>query len=234
MKILEIALEIIREWEWLLLILVASLEGIILINSSKERKERNKLIDEMQVTRVELGRENYLTMIKGGLKKSTSYVYFVSHSLTSIFNEKEKNEIYQLYKRDIDHRCITGKDPGKIKYMWEQRRNRVQVRVNELLLISTFRYQVVDDKSAVLGFAEEGDDESRKGILITNPYFCRMQKQYFLNIWEESETFESYIKSVVSNLLGPELNYSLEELTKDWCLNDHEKQELKNLLSDEN
>ncbi|MCK5603918.1 hypothetical protein KAR91_18670, partial [Candidatus Pacearchaeota archaeon] len=153
---LELVLKMIHEWEWLLLILVAILEGIILFKSTKERKERNKLIEEMQVTRVELGRENYLSMMKESLNKSSSYVYFVSHSLTSKFNEKQKDEFYQLYKKNIDHRCITGKEPGKIKYMWEQKRNGVQVRVNELLSISTFRYQVVDDKSAVLGFAEEG------------------------------------------------------------------------------
>jgi len=227
---MEKILEIIREWEWLLLVLVATFEVIILVNSSKERKEREALIQEMQVTRIELGRENYLTMIKDLLKKSSSYVYFVSHSLTSNLNEKQKDEIYQLYKKGIDHRCIAGKDPGKIKYMWEQQRNGVKVRVNDLLLISTFRYHIVDDNFSVLGFSEEGDEETRKGILITNPYFCRMQKQYFLKMWDESETLESYIKSTVSNLISPELDYSFEELAKDWGINDDEKPKLKAIL----
>ena len=76
-------LQAIRQWEWLLLVVVIIVEVVILFKMSRERRERNKLIDEMQTTRVELGRESYLSMMKGGLEKANRYVYFVSSSLTS-------------------------------------------------------------------------------------------------------------------------------------------------------
>lgn len=223
-------LQVIREWEWLLLTLVAILEVTILYISFKEKREREKLIHEMEVTREELGREKYIIMIKETIKNSSQYIYFISHSLTSNLGEKQKDEIYQLYKKGIDHRCITGKDPGKIKYMWEQRRNNVEIRVNEFILMSTFRYQVCDDKFAVLGFADEGDEESRKGILIKNLYFCRQQKQNFLKLWDESEIFENYIKEVISKI-SPDLSYTVEDFSKEWNLNDIEKQELSMIIS---
>lgn len=225
-------LQIVKEWEWLLLLAVAILETVILVSSFREKREREKLIAEMQTTRVELGRESYLTMMKKALEKTNRYVYFISHTLTSTMSETQKDEIFKLYKKEgIDHRCITGNDPGKIKYMWEQKRKGVQVRVNDLVMWSTFRFQISDDRIAVLGFADEGDEESRKGILITNPYFCKMLKEHFITTWEDSQLMDDYIKEVVSNIVGHEPGSSLTDLEQEWGLRDKEKEELKEILN---
>ncbi len=224
-------LDTIQDWEWVLLLSVGTLEIVILINIFRERSERGKLIGEMRNTRVELGRESYVAMIKDTLGSATSYVYFVSHTLTAPLSEAEKEAIYQLYKPGLDHRCITGKDPGKIQYMWEQRRRGVQVRVNDLLMVSTFRFQLCDDTVAALGFAEGGDEQSIKGILVGNPYFCRMLKQHFLRTWEDSEPLEDYVKEVLPILEGPEMGSSLEELAQAWNLNDDERRELTDIVS---
>jgi hypothetical protein len=224
-------LQIVKEWEWLLLLAVAILETFILFNIFREKREREKLIAEMQTTRVELGRESYLTMMKGALENTNRYVYFISHTLTSTMSETQKDNIFKLYKKGIDHRCITGNDPGKIKFMWEQKRRGVQVRVNNLVMWSTFRFQVFDDRIAVLGFAEEGDEESRRGILITNPFFCRMLKEHFITTWEDSQHMDDYIREIVSNIAGPELGSSLIDLAQEWALCDEEKEELKEILN---
>lgn len=223
-------LEVVREWGWVLLLSVGILEVVILISIFREKKERDKLVREMQTTRIELGRGSYLAMIKDALGKSVNYVYFISHSLTLTMTEDQKHSIYRLYRKGVDHRCLTGKDPSKIRYMWEQRRAGVQVHVSDLVTASTFRFQVSDDKFAILGFADEGNQESRKGILITNPYFCRMLRQHFLRVWEESLPLEDYVKVTMSTLSGPELGLSLDELAVEWGLNEEEKTYLRRII----
>lgn len=219
-------LSFVHDWEWILLLLVGILEVAILILVFRERKERSNLIKEMENTRIEvgrLGRESYLSMIKDALQNSTHYVYFISHTLTSTMTDEQKETVYRLYKRGTDHRCITGKDPTKIRYMVEQRRKGVQVRVNDLTVVSTFRYQVSDDRFAVLGFSEQETVQSTRGILITNPQFCRMMKQDFLRTWENSLPLEDYLKSVLSTIAKNEVDSPVEWLAKEWDLNEEEK-----------
>lgn len=226
----------IAEWEWVLLIAVIAVEIRILWNVSKERREREKLIVEMQQTRVELGRENYLSMIRDALGKAEHYVYYVSHTLTSNMTEREKDEMYSRIPhgkdKHLDHKCITGKDPGKIKYMWEQKRYGIQIRVLDYVMQSTFRFQVSDDFYAVLGFSDQGAAESQKGILINNLYFCKMLKQHFLRLWHDSIEFDTYVKELIKNSSDREGSSSLEELTREWDLNAEEVNHLKSLVQE--
>ncbi len=228
---MDIILQVIGQWEWLLLVLVVIVEVRILIKMSRERRERDKLIAEMQTTRVELGRESYLTMMKGILEKANSYVYFVSNTLTSTMSEMEKESIYRLYKSNVDHRCITGKDPGKIRFMLEQKRKGVQVRVNDVVMVSTFRYHVFDDRIAVLGFVEHGDAQSRKGILIDNPYFCRMLKDHFIRTWQESLPLEEYVREFISTATGTEVGSNTVVLASEWGISREELEELMGNLN---
>jgi len=225
-------LEVVLKWEWLLLLAVGILEVLILWNVSKEKREREKLIVEMQHTRVELGRENYLSMIRDTLGKSKHYVYYVSHSLTSGMTDHEKNEMYERIPSNLDHRCITGKDPGKIKYMWEQRRQGIEMRVNDYVMQSTFRFQVSDDIYAVLGFADQGATESRKGILIDNLFFCRMLKRHFLRLWDESVPLDLYLLEVLRITSGPEISSTLEDNAREWDLKDEEVEHLRKLVKE--
>ena len=233
MDIVTLTLDILQNWSMVIILAVAILEIIILINSSKEKRERKKLIEEMRTTRVELGRESYLSMIIQSIEKSNDYIYFVSHTLTSSMPDIQKESLYKLYKKNVDHRCITGKDPGKIKYMWEQKRNGVDIRVNDLIMVSTFRFQVCGDRYSVLGFTESGDKKSRKGISIDNKYFTVMLKQYFLNLWENSIPIEEYIREIAHSMKNKaELNFSIKELVKEWNLTESEEKELEEIIGE--
>ena len=206
----------------MLLLAVGAIEVLILYKVNQERRERAVLISEMKATRVELGRESYVAMLKETLGSARTRVYFVSHTLTSTMGADEKDAMFALYQPGRDHRCITGTDPGKIREMWEQHRRGVAVRVNELVMRSTFRYQVCDGSVAVLGFADEGDDASRKGIRVANVYFGRMLQEHFLRTWELSTPFLKYVADVIARTNGPELAFSLPELASQWSLTDDE------------
>jgi hypothetical protein len=225
--------EFIARWEWLLLVAVAAIELLILRKVREERRERDILIGEMKATRVELGRESYLAMIKETLGGAKRCVYFVSHTLTLNMVVAEKQALFDLYKTSRDHRCITGPDSGKIREMWEQARMGVKVRVNDLVMRSTFRYQVCDASVAVLGFADEGDDASRKGMRIENVYFAKILEDHFLRTWEASTPFLDFVVEIIARANGPELSFSLADLAEQWALTEDERTSLSQACGQE-
>jgi hypothetical protein len=222
-------LDLIKEWEWVLVAAVGVIELVILWTVAKEKKERESLIEEIQATRIELGREHYGAIILSDLKAAEEYVYFVSHSLGDDSSEKYREDIYRSYKPSVTHRGITGADPGKIKYMWEQRRHGVDLKINMLVMASTFRFQVCDDRVTVLGFAERGDETTRKGIAIRNPFFSRVMRQHFLTFWAESTSFDQYVATTARSLLGDGL-CNIDQLQREWCISEEERDYLSELL----
>jgi hypothetical protein len=216
------ALAFVREWDWLLILALLAVELLILWKIHEEKKERTILVREMRTTRVELGREKYIEMIKTSLRSATQEVLFFSHSLTTDMSAEEKKELFDSYKNNIDHRCLTGRDPRRIAAMWEQHRHGVAVRVNEVVLHSTFRCQVCDRTSAILGFSNEGDERSRKGILVENLYFARVIRDYFLRVWDVSQPFELYVKEIIEASGKMEPGLSLYDLACEWHLTPEE------------
>ena len=146
--------------------------------------------------------------------------------IDTTMSEAEKESIYSLYKPNVDHRCITVKDPGKIRLMFEQKRKGVQVRVNDIVMVSTFRYHLFDDRISVLGFAESGDRQSQKGILIDNPYFSRMLKDHFIRTWQDSMPLEEYVKQFISTAKGAEVGSDTKMFASEWCISEEELNEL--------
>lgn len=211
-------LSFVAQWEWLLLLSVAALEAVILRQIYQERRERSALIAEMKSTRAELGRESYLAMIKDTLAAATNEVYFVSHSLTAGMSMREKESIFSLYRKGRDHRCIVARDPGKLREMWEQHRQGVQLRVNDVVMRSTFRYQVCDGRVVVLGFSGGGDEASRKGICVENAFFAGVLRQHFLSSWALSQPFLKYVKEVLMEHKSPEVPPSLAAISAEWAL----------------
>ncbi len=228
---MELILEFVARWEWLLLLGVGVLEALILWKIYQENRERAILIGEMRSTRIELGRESYLAMIKDALANAKHQVFFVSHSLTSNMTEHEKASIFKLYHSGLDHRCITGRHPGKVREMWEQHRHGVKLRVNDLFLESTFRYHICDGHVAILGFAGESDEASVKGTLIDSIYFSHVLQQHFLDTWDNSQPFLDYVREILTQPRSTELASSLSEISTEWGLYPGEQQLVQQLLT---
>lgn len=80
-----------------------------LIKIGEEKRERTALVTAMQTTRVALGREKYIEMVKQTLKTAKSEVLFLSHSLTTSMSKADKKDLFGAYahKKGELHRCIT-------------------------------------------------------------------------------------------------------------------------------
>jgi hypothetical protein len=232
-NILPKSLAVIRDWEWLLIIALLAVEVVILMKIGEEKRERTALVTDLRTTRVELGREKYIEMVKRELRAAQKEVLFLSHSLTTSMSSADKEDLFAAYahKKGEVHRCITGPDPRRIPAMWEQRRHKVEVRVNAFVLYSTFRFQVCDAKVTVLGLSKEGDELSRTGVLITNVYCAAMMREYFAKLWEASQSFEDYLKDELRRIKS-QPGVSIENLSEGWGLESTERLELEAIWSE--
>lgn len=221
----------IHEWEWVLLAAVAILEISILLNSMHETRERRHLTREMETTRVELGRESYVSMKRNALLDANREVCFVSRTVNADVEQPGGYRPERLYRRGVRYRCITGTDPSKLRDMFELHQRGVEVRVSPFVILSTFRFHVWDDKGAVLGFSVEAEEDEIRGIEAMNSYFSRMLRQHFEELWVGATPWEEWAASLLLSATDSEAPNPIVELTHQWGLSEVDALELREALA---
>jgi len=219
-----------RSWEWILLVMVAGLEATILVHALRESRERTHLVAEMRDTRVELGRESYLAMKREALETAEQYCCFVSRTANADLGVVGERALQSLYSLGVTYRCITGNDPSLLREMFEQHRRGVLVRVNPMVMVSTFRFHVWDDRGAILAFSDEADETDVRGIRAVNPYFSRVLKQHFESMWAQSVPWDEWAAKFLMQVSGTEAFSPVEELAEQWALTDADRRALEELL----
>lgn len=220
-----------RSWEWVLLLMVAALEATILVHALRESRERTHLVSEMRDTRVELGRESYLAMKREALEVAEEYCCFVSRTANADLAAVGERMMDSLFTRGVTYRCITGNDPSRLRDMFDQHRRGVLVRVNPMVMVSTFRFHVWDDRGAILAFSDEADEMDVRGIRAVNPYFARVLKQHFESMWAQSVPWEEWATRFLMQVSGTESESPVDELAGQWALSDADRRALGQLLT---
>jgi hypothetical protein len=221
-----------QQWEWVLLGLITILEVTILVQAVRESRERHHLVREMQSTRVELGRESYVAMKRDALLDAKRHVSFVSRTLNADLGLLGDRDFERLYRPGVRYRCITGNDPTRLREMFDLHRRGVEVRLNPLVVVSTFRFHVWDDKGAILGFSAEAEEHEIRGIEAMNSYFSRVLHQHFDQMWEQSVPWQEWAGTFVFDAKGTEAENPVEELAEQWSLSDDATGELRELLGE--
>jgi hypothetical protein len=226
----EHVLGLIERWQWVLLAFIAVLEVSILVHALRESRERRHLVGEMRHTRVELGRESYVAMKRNALKDAQERVDFVSLTLNADIGLLETHDAERLYRSNVRYRCITGNDPTKLREMFDLHRRGVEVRLNPLVILSTFRFHVWDDTGAILGFSSEGDEHEIRGIEAVNPYFSRVLRQHFDQMWEQSVPWQDWAAEFMLGVGSAQTDAPIEELVEQWALSVDSAKALRELL----
>jgi hypothetical protein len=226
----DVVITFVHQWEWLLLGFIAALEVSILVHALRETRERQHLVKEMQSTRVELGRETYVAMKRSALSEAKRHVCFVSRTLNADLGMMGDRDLGRLYRPEVSYRCISGNDPSRLHDMFNLHRCGVEVRLNPLAMVSTFRFHAWDDRGAILGFSDEAEEHEIRGIEAINPYFSRVLCQHFDRMWEESVPWEQWAASLILSAQGTVAEDPVQELAEQWKLPERSAEELRELL----
>jgi hypothetical protein len=230
---MEMVLATIERWQWVLLAVVAVLEVSILLHALRESRERRHLVGEMRHTRVELGRESYVAMKRNALQEAHEYVHFVSLTLNADIGILDSHDAARLYRPSVRYRCITGNDPTRLREMFDLHRRGVEVRVNPMVIVSTFRFHVWDDTGAILGFSSEGDEHEIRGIEAINPHFSRVLRQHFDGMWDQSMSWQEWAAAFMLGATGTESASPVDELAEQWDLSADSARVLRELMRPE-
>ena len=193
--------------EVLLLLAVILVESFTLIRMDYEHKERQRLERSLLDTRVELGRENYLRLIRFGIKDAESEVLFTTRSMTTSQKEPLMEEVIRASvekKGRITHRGIIAPRHETIAGAYELiKKANVEIRFHDYYNSSSLRFIIIDRKKTILAIARP-DQPSELAYWIESHTLASGLSSEFERLWNDgsSKRFEQYLDEVKEGLKG--------------------------------
>jgi len=200
---------------------------ILLLYSIREGRGRKNLLLEVGKATKILTRQEYFLSVADSMTDAKDEVIGVITGRLPAEDDRKRVQ-------DIIHNLEKLKKEGiKVKYLLPKFHDRLhigylytkagaEIRYSICAIANNIRYIIVDDRVAVIGIPEStGEKEAtRKGYRIPSEGLAVILKDHFYKCWEESMSFEKYVKEVVHQtgltlkLLEKELQIDTKELEK--------------------
>ena len=204
-------------------LLVATI--ILLLYSIREGKGRKNLLLEVgKATKILTRQEYFLTVTDSMMDARVEVIGFITGRLPTEDDKKRVrdiiNNIEKLTKNDIKVKYLVPKFPDRLHIGYLYSRAGAEVRYGIGAIASDIRYIIVDDRFVVIGIPESvGEKEAtKKGYRIPSESLAAILKDQFYRCWEESMTYEKYVKEAIKQTgltpeqLGRELQIDEKEL----------------------
>lgn len=204
-------------------LLVATI--ILLLYSIREGKGRKNLLLEVgKATKILTRQEYFLTVTDSMMDARVEIIGFITGRLPTGDDKKRVrdiiNNIEKLTKNDIKVKYLIPKFPDRLHIGYLYSRAGAEVRYGIGAIASDIRYIIVDDRFVVIGIPESmGEKEAtKKGYRIPSESLAAILKDQFYRCWEESMTYEKYVKEAIKQTgltpeqLGRELQIDEKEL----------------------
>ena len=200
---------------------------ILLLYSIREGRGRKNLLLEVGKATKILTRQEYFLSVADSMTDAKDEVIGVITGRLPAEDDRKRVQ-------DIIHNLDKLKKEGiKVKYLLPKFHDRLhigylytkagaEIRYSICAIANNIRYIIVDDRVAVIGIPEStGEKEAtRKGYRIPSEGLAVILKDHFYKCWEESMSYEKYVKEVVHQtgltlkLLEKELQIDTKELEK--------------------
>jgi len=200
---------------------------ILLLYSIREGKGRKNLLLEVgKATKILTRQEYFLTVTDSMMDARVEVIGFITGRLPTGDDKKRVrdiiNNIEKLTKNDIKVKYLVPKFPDRLHIGYLYSRAGAEVRYGIGAIASDIRYAIVDDRFVVIGIPESmGEKEAtKKGYRIPSESLAAILKDQFYRCWEESMTYEKYVKEAVKQTgltpeqLGRELQIDETEIER--------------------
>lgn len=200
---------------------------ILLLYSIREGRGRKNLLLEVGKATKILTRQEYFLSVTDSMTDAKDEVIGVITGRLPAEDDRKRVQ-------DIIHNLEKLKKEGiKVKYLLPKFHDRLhigylytkagaEVKYSICAIANNIRYIIVDDRVVVIGIPESmGEKEAtRKGYRIPSEGLAVILKDHFYRCWEESMSYEKYVKEVVHQtgltpkLLEKELQIDTKELER--------------------
>jgi len=204
----------------------------LLLYSILEGRRRNQLMLEVSRATRTLTRMEYFQAVTDSLAEAEKEVIgcVTGHRLTASEDQRRINSILSLIEkaagRGVKVRYLLPKFHDRLYMGYFYSRAGAEVRFTTNPLVYSLRYNVVDGKLVVVGIPEASSEEAAtsKGHRLPSEELAGIIRDHFYGCWEKNETFEEYLKEVMT-----QTGTSVERLAAETGL---DSVSLKGLLKD--
>lgn len=194
---------------------------VLLLLSRKEWQAREQLLNLLMATARVLTRQEYFSMVKEALARAQKNVFAIVTGTSP--GEKDRplvEEVLQAIstasKKGVSLSYLLPKSPETLEMGSRYMKAGARVRYHDGLVISDFRFMIVDERFCAIGLPEmtgEGQP-TRRGILIKTETLADLLKDHFNKFWSPAEDYNSYLGVVVLKLVEENPQLSAETISR--------------------
>jgi hypothetical protein len=215
-----------------LILLVPTL--LLLVLARREEKGRSHLLQEMARTAKMLSRQEYFSYvllamqtagksIRGSIKGSPPI-----NAEQEQFVEKVIEQLTLARKRNVAVQYLVPKATARLSVAFRYREAGAEVRFHPSLVVSDFRYTVIDAKYNVIGLpsALAENAHTGEGYMIVSEGLAEIFLNQFASKWSEAMDYDGYARSVLSEMTSKVTNISVALLATELKIPDGEVRRL--------
>jgi hypothetical protein len=200
---------------------------VLLLYSIREgRGRKNLLLEVGKATKILTRQEYFLSVTDSMTDAKDEVIGVITGRLPAEDDRKRVQDIIhnleKLRKEGIKAKYLLPKFHDRLHIGYLYTKAGAEVRYSICAIANNIRYIIVDDMVVVIGIPESmGEKEAtRKGYRIPSEGLAVILKNHFYRCWEESISYEEYVKEVVHQtgltpkLLEKELQIDTKELER--------------------
>jgi hypothetical protein len=215
-----------------LVLLVPTL--LLLVLGRREEKGRDHLLQEMSRTAKMLSRQEYFSYVLLGMQTATKSI---SGSIKGSppagpdqeqFVEKVIEQLRLARKRGVVVQYLLPKATARLSVAYRYREAGAEVRFHPSLVVSDFRYTVIDAKYNVIGLPSAVAENARtgEGYMIVSEGLAEIFLDQFAAKWSEAMDYDRYARSILSEMTSSVTNLSVTLLATELKIPDAEVRRL--------
>jgi hypothetical protein len=217
-----------------LVLLVPTL--LLLVLGRKEERGRSHLLQEMTRTAKMLSRQEYFSYVLLSMQTATKSIRGSIKGSPPVgveqeqFVEKVIEHLVLARKRNVVVQYLMPKATARLAVAYRYREAGAEVRFHPSLVVSDFRYTVIDAKYNVIGLpgALAENAHTAEGYMIVSEGLAEIFLNQFAAKWAEAMDYDVYAKSVLSEMTSRVTNVSVALLGKELSIPETEVRRLLN------
>jgi len=194
---------------------------IILLQSRREWHGREELLNLLMATARVLTRQEYFSMVREALDKAEKSVYAIVTGASPGVDDGPLVEgvmkaISRSTKQGIVLNYLLPKSPETLEMGSKLSKAGATVRYHDGLVVSDFRFMVVDGRYCAIGLPETMGEKqpTRRGVMIRSETLADMLKEHFNKFWNSAMDYRDYLTAVVLKLVEENLQISPEVISR--------------------
>ncbi|MCL5068719.1 MAG: hypothetical protein M1368_10265 [Thaumarchaeota archaeon] len=201
-----------------LVLLVPTL--LLLVLGRREERGRRHLLEQITRTAKIVSRQEYFNSVHSSMQKATRSISGIITGSAPKSREEEEivksivEEIRRANQRGVVVRYLVPESQDRLRVASLYKQAGAEIRFLLGLVVNDLRFEVVDNKSVVIGLpVTAGQNQpTREGYMLPSEGLSEILSNQFENKWKSGRSYDDYIGQVLNEIKSHNPNVSRELL----------------------